>query len=298
MGREIYVSKIYNEKGEYIEFPFEFDLIFEERIQMLFDFKIMIDKTIKKLSVNNRSYFLENLEIIVTQFLYYLVKEEITQSTRNQFLEVLCQHMATKTENRYNDIKCFLLKKDIYRLSSEEFNSLFVAFLYDFIINVWSVFENGINELCEIFDEEIKKTLNNNNCKKQLKFLKRYIKDEEIMKILEEKEDEYIKKFPKYISLFDKINFIFKKIKEKYSREIKKDKEVLLFYSTLRNTIHNVGINKKETKKIEINGKKLEIKENSPAFFENYFDVLELIKEIFLIYIEIMRCLYELKDQK
>ena len=40
MSREIYISKICNEKGECIEYPFEFELIYEERIQQLFDLRL------------------------------------------------------------------------------------------------------------------------------------------------------------------------------------------------------------------------------------------------------------------
>ena len=105
--------------------------------------------------------------------------------------------------------------------------------------------------------------------------------------MLEENKENYIKKFPKYISFFDKVNFIFKRIEKNYSRIIKDDREILLFYSTLRNTIHNGGINRKETKKIEIKGKKIIIEKDKPAFYENYFDVLILIEEIIDIFIEI-----------
>ena len=134
---------------------------------------------------------------------------------------------------------------------------------------------NNILKNYEVLIKEKNITINN------------YLKDEEILKMLEENKENYIKKFPKYISFFDKVNFIFKRIEKNYSRIIKDDREILLFYSTLRNTIHNGGINRKETKKIEIKGKKIIIEKDKPAFYENYFDVLILIEEIIDIFIEI-----------
>jgi hypothetical protein len=287
MSREIYISKICNEKGECIEYPFEFELIYEERIQQLFDLRLKIHRIKSEVSKKEKVEFFERIEITIIQFLYYIVKEEIAQSMRNQSLQVLIEHMSTKKENKYNDLKCTLLRDDIGRLSSKEFDGIFISFLYDFTINVWSDFENGISELCKSFEEEIKNESDNSNFKKQINFWKKNLKDEEILKMLEENKENYIKKFPKYISFFDKVNFIFKRIEKNYSRIIKDDREILLFYSTLRNTIHNGGINRKETKKIEIKGKKIIIEKDKPAFYENYFDVLILIEEIIDIFIEI-----------
>ena len=78
--------------------------------------------------------------------------------------------------------------------------------------------------------------------------------DSEIEEIFENNQGVFYKEFPIYVSFPDKINYLFAKILKSYSRDVKKDKDILLFCGKLRNTLHNNGINWKGNEEIEIEG--------------------------------------------
>ena len=119
--------------------------------------------------------------------------------------------------------------------------------------------------------------------------MKNKVDEYEVKEIFETNQELFYKEFPIYISFPDKINYLFGKILKSYSRDVKKDKDILLFCGKLRNTIHNNGINWKGNEEIEIEGHIFKLKEKEKVYYESFQDSMILVNTIFDIYVQMIK---------
>lgn len=86
---------------------------------------------------------------------------------------------------------------------------------------MWSCFEHSISIIFLRLEDETQKNLNNSQINAFKKFFKSKVLDKidcedgiknKIIQEIDINSDYFIKKFPKYISFTDKINYIFKEL--------------------------------------------------------------------------------------
>ncbi|WP_299571254.1 hypothetical protein [uncultured Leptotrichia sp.] len=292
--------KFWNEtKDNYIETNIVLDEYYEKWIKELFNFILKIKSERKKYCIQSlfclEYSFFEQAEATTAQFLYFLTKDEISQMTGNNTLELLCDYASNSDENLRKKLLEYLTKLCRYK-----FNDIFVAHFFDFFIGIWSNFEAAVTSICFLFEEQFQEKINNSNFKKMCKFLNKHFENKEIIDEFKKKKIEFQNSFPKYLSFSDKINLLFKDVlsKSSYSREIKKDKEIIEFCIKSRNTIHNNGINHTDSSELEINGEKIILNKNEPAYYKSFFSMITLVNEIFDIYLEILNSFQDKQNNR
>lgn len=276
--------------NQLIDIELTFDPIYREWIQQIFRFirKVRsVRETYKDISNKPGYEFMTTSEAVANQFLYFLIKDEVSSSNDNIGLNVLCKYITERNEELKGNLDYMVI------LCTEGCNEVLGGQFYDFYISMWSCFEAAINSLCIPFEDKIKEILNESNYKNTFKFIKSCINDDSDAKrfanIFNQNKEDFIKKFPKYVSFPDKINYLFKHILKSYSRDKEKDKETLLFCGKLRNTVHNNGLNIKGNKELNLNGHVFKLEENEVFHLDKYIDKMILINEIFDIYTEIIK---------
>lgn len=236
--------------------------------------------------------FLGTSEAVADQFFYFLMKDELSKCNGNSALDLLCKYVTEK-DGDIDEIEFIENRRYMITLCTEEFNSLITGEFYDFYISMWSCFEAAITALCIHFEDKIKSKLDESNYTKMLKYIKSCVESDEdkidIAKKFENNKERFIKKFPKYVSFPDRINYLFNDVLKSYSRDIKRDKEILLFCGKLRNTVHNNGLNRGGDQEIEVGGHIFKLESKQKVYCESYIDDIILINEIFDIYCEIIR---------
>lgn len=143
-----------------------------------------------------------------------------------------------------------------------------------FIISAFSAFEFW---MCKSYDI-IKSSHKSKNSKFQKleSRLEKYVElyNDGDKKALDSLKEEIFSKTNSYVSSREKIDFLISKIdfiNLKDKEKLEKTKELVSFLFAFRNTIHNVMVNKSGIDyKIEINGAKVELLNNSSPNFENY----------------------------
>ncbi|XZI40748.1 hypothetical protein ACSXEP_07070 [Clostridium perfringens] len=286
---KIYKRMIVGNQSFIIELTF--DQVYREWMQKIISFIRKVTSIRNDYSqdiLNKPGYeFMKTSEAVANQFLYFLMKDEISSSNGNIGLEALCEYITEKDEELFGNFEY------MKTLCTVGFNEPFVGQIYDFYISMWSCFEASINSLCREFDDMIKKDLETSNHKKILKFIKKCINDDSSYKSFinefNKNKESLIKKVPTYVSFSDKINYLFKHILKGYSRDEKKDKEILLFCGRLRNTLHNNGLNINGDKELTLNGYVFKLEKNKLVYSEEYIKKMILINEIFDIYTEIIK---------
>jgi hypothetical protein len=286
------------------EISLPFDRVYKEWIQQLLSLIQKIGHEQKRYvlwSQQSGYNFMEQPEYsflgtsctAINQFLYILIKDELSEATANFALPYLCEHISTdefKIDYEFSlEYTGHLLKDD--------FNSVLAPYFLDTYFGMWSCFESAIISITKMDETLIKEGLANSEFEKYRNFIKNIlfvdVKDvlppDKIDKIMGEKREEIMKKNPVYISFPDRTNYLFKQVKEHYGRNIKQDKNTLLFLGALRNTVHNNGKHLKKDMEIELGGKLFCLRENEVVYFERHIDSVILINELFDIYCEILR---------
>lgn len=299
-NREEIKAKFWNETGDNcIETTIVLDKYYEKWIKELFNFILKIKSEHKKYYIQSllclEYSFFKQAEATTAQFLYFLAKEEMSQMTRNNTLELLCDYSSNNDKDLREKLLNYLIK-----LCRDKFNDIFVAHFFDFFIGIWSNFEAAVTSICLSYEEQFQEKINNSNFKKMYKFLNKHLENKEIVDEFKKKKNEFQNSFPNYLSFSDKINLLFKDVLSKlsYSRDIKKDKKIIEFCIKSRNTIHNNGINRMGSDEIEINGEKITLNKNEPAYYKSFFSMITLVNEIFDIYLEILNSFQNKQNNK
>lgn len=293
-GKDIIPVRIYDEQNEkYIETNYTFDRVYKSWLKKLLDFVRKVarerEKYPEEVLKSTEYSFLGTAESVADQFFYFLMKDEMSEATGNAPLDVLCRYISDEGI----EIEFLENRKYMITLCTKDFNVFLQGQIFDFYISMWSCFETAINAIFSPYSIPLKDKLNDSYFNKNLKFLKQCFQEKEererILKIFAEHKLEFIKKFPKYVSFSDEINFLFGDILKSYSRDKKKDKEILLYCGGLRNTLHNNGLNNGKDKEIVIGNKVFKMRQFEKVYYESYQDVMILVNEIFDIYAEILK---------
>ena len=266
--------------------------IAEEREKRSVDFS--------KIETTPKYQFFGLAESVADQFMYFLMKDQMSESRGNQELEILCYDLLFAENNETFSIEpCFAelqyahLKRYMAKLVVSEFNSFISGQFYDFFVSYWSCFEACINQICEPYETEIKEKLNRSQCKEMKKFLNDLYEGwpncKEIILQFEKEEEKFNKKFGQYVSFPDKYTYLIKNvIGSRYARDQKADRRILEFCGAERNTMHNNGVHLKPDMQIELKGTVFGLKKAEKSYTENFSKIFMLAEEIFDIYIAIV----------
>lgn len=293
-GKDIIPVKLYDDRKEnYIEINYTFDRVYRSWLKKLLDFVKKVaeerDKYSEEVLKSAEYSFLGTAESVADQFFYFLMKDEMSEATGNSPLDMLCKYISDES----TPIEFLENRNYMINLCTKEFNAFLQGQIFDFYISMWSCFETAINAIFSPYSAQLEDKLNNSHFKKNLNFLKQCFQGKEekewVSNIFTEHKSEFIKKFPKYVSFSDEINFLFGEILKNYTRDKKKDKEILLYCGRLRNTLHNNGLNKGDDKEIMIGNHVFKMKHSEKVYYESYQDIMILVNEIFDIYVEILK---------
>lgn len=252
---------------------------------------------ISKMEQDSKYQFFGLAESVADQLMYFFVKDELSESNGNKELDSLCYQMLFFKNNylydEYSELAYVQLKKYLKNLVMQDFNAFTSGQFYDFYVSYWSCFESCLNLICEPYEKNIIQKLNKSQFKEMNKFLKSLYGGkeyyEEIVENLNSKEDLFYKSFGKYVSFPDKYNYLIKDVlKDKYTRDEKKDRAFLEFCGAARNTLHNNGIHLKADKEVEVRGQTFKLEKGKKQFSDDYSKVFILAEELFDIYVAIV----------
>lgn len=214
---------------------------------------------------------------------------------KNFFLRVFIEFEKDKTEE---ELLKFTEKNFQDQLSSTlfQFRVLKTNLDRNLIIESWSMFEYAVTTIFEdIFSKEEQSTRK----KKQTKIFKTVLKknfDEEESK-LQIVAEELVSKLDFFVPTMNKVNKIFKKYGENYTKK-DDDFKFLKFFGQLRNGIHNNFIYKGPDKEdFEFKGTIYKFQDGKPIIEEiqNLFDIVDLVKEFYVV---VLRYFESLKIDK
>lgn len=104
------------------------------------------------------------------------MKDELSESTENFALDILCKYITTDEEKATIDETEYDQNLEyMINLTKFQFNTILIGQIYDFYIGMWSSFEAAINSLTDTYEAEIYKKLNESHLKKIKKFYKNNI---------------------------------------------------------------------------------------------------------------------------
>ena len=312
MGIEMFWE---NEGCTYYKFSGEdkriikFDNIYTKWMNALYQLVIHIEKErdkrlidSNKMENDSKYQFFGLAESVANQLMYFLVKDELSESNSNKELDSLCYHMYFNKESYscVNEFEYIYIKRYLEKLVTQDFNTFIVGQFYDFYVSYWSCFEACINIICKPYEEKIRENLNTSQFEEMKKFLNKLYDDQsEYQEIITKFDKEkFSKKFGKYVSFPDKYTYLMKNIiGNEYKRDEKNDRKFLEFCGAFRNTVHNNGTHLKADKKIEIKGEIFSLKKGEKLFSNDFSKIFILAEELFDIYIAIIDGLDALKKR-
>lgn len=219
--------------------------------------------------------------------LLFIINDELTNSTHRSGIIELIDECIKKNryynyiELEHGDNNTLLVEDDLKETFVSQADKLIHMVLTRFFINAFSVFEYW---MCKSYDAIKEKHDSKNSRLSDLEVrLERYValKNEHDKEPTNEKDNkltdlkmEIFKKTNAYVSSREKIDFILSKINYTALSDkdkCKKAKELVRFLFSLRNTIHNIGINKSgKDFSIEINDTIVELPNNKSPNYHNY----------------------------
>lgn len=244
--------------------------------------------------------FLGKTPITTSLLILLILNEEKSNCEHRNGIDKLFEQLGIGEDNeKINNM--FTFNSISYDFTADMFNNQFPYILNraynDYIISMWTSFEVSINYIYERYELENTEMLQKSHFKKFNKFIENIVLNEvdlddsnkdKIREMINIKSSKYLKEFPKYITSDDKINYIFKLIKSKYSRNINEDKKIIHFLRSLRNTMHNNGIHLANDLEVVIKGEIFEIKKGTAGYFENDMNFVKFYIELLDIYTAII----------
>lgn len=228
----------------------------------------------------------------------------IAQESTDILLETTEENVLDSSTIRFhvNEIKLTQMKKYLKGIICDEFNGLVQGAFYDFYISFWSGFEATINLICKPYEDAIQKELEESSFKDMRKLLKKLISEDEaavdnegspvetLLCSLDNHKEDFLKSFGPYVSLSDKYNYLLKKVigDKNYTRNRKRDTEILNFGGSMRNTMHNNGVHLKASKSLDINGYEYHLVQNEKRYSDDFADLFLFCEELFDIYLAIV----------
>ena len=304
MGEDGYTYYVIDEKGKR---TIRFDNIYSKWMRALYSLlcHIAIERDKHKLDINkiennSRYHFFGLAESVADQLMYFFIKDQLSECNGNNELDKLCYRILfSACDNdleEYNSLHEFAfiqLKRYLVNIVTQDFNAFTVGQFYDFYVSYWSCFESCVGCICEPYEEEISKKLNDSQFNDMKKFLKNlYVEPsdyEKAVKRFDNEKEKFSKKFGKYVSFPDKYTYLIKEvIGDKYARNEKSDRDFLSFCGAFRNTVHNNGLHQKADKDIIVKGETFSLKKGEKVFSDDYAKIFILAEELFDIYVAII----------
>lgn len=150
--------------------------------------------------------------LVASQLLYILMKDELSEQTSNFALGDLCKYLSRNDETlEINQIEYSLYSKIMMNINTFNFNDVLIGQLNDLFISMWSCFEASINSLTKSFETCIINELELSSLKKFKKLVKDIFKekiDDETLSKIDNIKDIFLKKYPVYISISDRVNYL------------------------------------------------------------------------------------------
>lgn len=227
-----------------------------------------------------KSSFFSDLNDEINMPLTYLLNDEFTNvSGRDGIGDLIAK---CNENNEYFDYLEIENSNYDHNLIHEDLKHIYVwgadkqihMVLTRFIISAFSAFEFWMCKSYDIIKSNHKSK--NSKLKKLESQLKKYVElyNDGDVEALDSLKHEIFAKTNSYVSSREKIDFVISKmdfVNLKDKEKLEKAKELVSFLFAFRNTIHNVMVNKSgKDYKIEINGTKVELLNNSSPNFENY----------------------------
>lgn len=231
----------------------------------------------------NYSNFFTTISNQIDLLLVYFINDEISASLHERGpLSALRDELIADFYKDEDFKKLEFAKQDLFELFSARTDFIIGSNFLDFKVNTFSTFEHYVDEL---YQELIQVEPRSNKKEIELvKLIEKYSseKDEEKKKGMLEK----IKGVSFYVSSAEKISYVFSKCKmEKQERS--ELRAFLDYYRSQRNTVHNLGIHKGQSKSIEVDGIEIKLDENNPSYTENHNSAIFACRKLMDIY-EIM----------
>jgi hypothetical protein len=244
------------------------------------------------------SSFFSHMRDVCDLSILFLINEEISNSIGRKPYPKLIEEVMSEGFYRkkitvhndeiiFDDIKIKFTLEEMNELLVKKFNGMLGSQILDFQVSAFSSFEFWISKIYEMNKGKIESGLIKSRESKYTSLIEKYIDaSESDRSIILQK----IIKLPGgFVSFPDKLNSIFKLIdKDKYRRNINKDKDIISFLRANRNTVHNGGIHKGKDHLLSHDNKTFVLESDKPAYNENYNDLISLIGELVDIYSEIL----------
>ncbi|EHJ9990566.1 TPA: hypothetical protein NG570_004582 [Vibrio parahaemolyticus] len=228
----------------------------------------------------NYANFYSAMSDQIDLLLSYYINDEITASldARGGLLDLI-----EETINDYYEEEHFkrleFAKEDLQRLFKCKTDFLVSSSLVDFKVSTYSVFEYYVDKL---YEQLISIYPRSNKKEEDLISLIRKCppdaSDEKMYELVDK-----IKRISFYVSGLEKINYVISK--SKLSKEEKKEaREFISFYGSLRNTIHNLGVNRGKSKSITIKGIDITLDEGACSYTDNHNSTFFACQKLMEIY--------------
>lgn len=232
--------------------------------------------------------FYDICRINVYQKLHYLIAEEFMDNHQRYGIEGLIREIYDGNDELF----CKEFDSIIYFLTYN-FNEIDQGNMTDYIISIWSGFECSINIIYDKYFSNCVSEYSLRNINTIKKLLLKIIENEFNAKFnVDERISaniDYInKKLPYYITSDDKLNSILKKIKQHYTRDIKKDKQIIQLFRSVRNSMHNNGIHKGSDISVEIMGEIFKLKKDHICYLNSDSSSIKITSELINIFSEII----------
>lgn len=233
--------------------------------------------------------------------IFILINEEVSQAGARPLIPKLVDEMRTDNciathvavdgkpvKISQEDFQASLL--DIQELFVNRVNHMVSSLMLDFTVSAFSCFEHWITKLYDGYPE-LSATYSEDRKLKASKLIERAGQSsspEDQGKLV----DDALKLRGTFESFSDKLNAIYKMVDKKaYARDINRDKELVSFFGARRNTVHNAGVHRNNTRTISHNGASYALEEGKPFHSESYPQSIEMVGELADIYVNIVRSL-------
>ena len=233
---------------------------------------------------------------VTSQLIYFLINEEISNNYSREGIQELFEQIGIGDDpENINHLfiansHCEKYTRDLF---VNNFNSISQSNFFDFQFSMWSSFELTISHIFDGYINNSKVELDNSHYQRLKKFLDDSVMNNiqlttEQQKIINDNisngKKKFLKKFPKYITSDDKLNYIFKLIHVTYDRDINNDKKILHFIRALRNTTHNNGLHTGNNIEINIQNYIYKLNKNKIGSFGSDINIIKLYFELLEIY--------------
>lgn len=287
-------------KKIYVEF-FEFDGNNLERIfrllllqeKCLTYHEEMLAKFASEIGARETTNFYMHIYDITSVPLVFLLNDEITASLKDRgTLPQLIDKIKEKIIDGEPLRRSLHGLEDIFRWQADH---LIGSSFLDFIVNVYSAFEQWLSKVYEFIAE---KDIVSERRRRLEALVLDYCaiqKDDDRESVNKKKEllTKMMERCQPNIQGSNKIDLVIKKIKGiEYCRDIEADARLISFFRTKRNTVHNGGYNYHgREKKFEIEGEILYIKSDSACYDTNWCATIRLCFELVEIYHSMIKAL-------